>query len=92
MKITKHELRRIIKEEKARVLREQGMPGIEGPVRDLWGSKEDQAAQPVYDEIDQMTKNHLGAKIEEAIALAQEAQAAEVLASLIEAHEALQEW
>ena len=37
MKITKRQLRRIIKEEKAKLLREQGMPGIEGPVRDLWG-------------------------------------------------------
>ena len=42
MKITKRQLRRIIKEEKTRVLRESGMPGIEGPVRDLWGSKEDE--------------------------------------------------
>jgi hypothetical protein len=45
MKITKRQLKRIIKEEKRRILKEQGMPGIEGPVRDLWGSKEDQAAQ-----------------------------------------------
>ena len=43
MRITKRQLRRIIKEEKHRILKEQGMPGIEGPVRDLWGPKEDQA-------------------------------------------------
>ena len=41
MKITKRQLRRMIKEEKSRILKE-GMPGIEGPVRDLWGSREDQ--------------------------------------------------
>jgi len=45
-----------------------------------------------YADIDQMTRNHLGAKIEEAIALAQEAQAPDVVAALIQAHEALQEW
>ena len=41
MKITKRQLKRIIKEEKHKILKEQGMPGIEGPVRDLWGSQDD---------------------------------------------------
>ena len=78
MKITKRQLRRIIKEEKARLLNEV--------------TPEDRAMAATYDEIDQMTRNHLGAKIEEAIALAQEAQAPGVVAALIEAYEALQEW
>ena len=36
MRITKRQLRRIIKEEKARLLNEM-MPGVDRQVRDLWG-------------------------------------------------------
>jgi len=39
MKITKRQLRRIVKQEKRKVIKEQGMPGIDKAVRDLWGDK-----------------------------------------------------
>ena len=97
MKISKRQLKRIIKEEKARVLREQANRGNPNKPWDAVfppkeATPEDQAMAGTYAEIDQMTKNNLGAKIEEAIALAQEAQAPDVVAALIQAHEALQEW
>jgi hypothetical protein len=58
MKITKRQLRRIIKEEKRKILKEQGIPGIEGPVRDLWGSMEDQSAKYLADDYDHWVKEN----------------------------------
>ena len=62
MKVTKRQLRRIIKEEKARILSEV-TPGERADALRL--SAEDIAAQPVYDEIDAMTKHAIERDMDE---------------------------
>ena len=44
MNITKRQLRRIIKEEKAKLLNEQ-MPGVDRQVRELWDSEDEKDMQ-----------------------------------------------
>jgi len=62
MRITKRQLKRIIKEEKARILSEV-TPGERADALKL--SAEDMAAQPVYDEIDAMTKHAIERDMDE---------------------------
>ena len=77
MKITKRQLRRIIKEEKTKVVSEISAEQAANINREQFA-------------LAGANKTHqLGAAIEEAIALAQQARNAEVLALLEEAHEAL---
>tara|TARA_R110000824_G_scaffold60853_20_gene162491 strand:+ start:1136 stop:1651 length:516 start_codon:yes stop_codon:yes gene_type:complete len=49
MKITKRQLRRIIKEEKTKLLNE-GMPGVDRQVRDLWDSPDEDYSAPPGEE------------------------------------------
>ena len=76
MKITKRQLRRIIKEEKAKLaeVSAEQAANINREQFSLAGANQ---------------SHQLGAAIEEAIALAQQARNGEVLALLEEAHEAL---
>ena len=84
MKITKRQLRRIVKEERARIISEQekhrGNPNKPWDYFFPPGSVSKAGPNPEHE---------LGKKIEEAIALAQKLGNKEVLASLEEAHEAL---
>jgi hypothetical protein len=53
MKITKRQLRRIIREEKARLVNEQ-TPGVDRQVRDLWGAKKSSGGSGIDDDIQEL--------------------------------------
>ena len=59
MKITKRQLKRIIKEEKAKLLNEQ-MPGVDRQVRDLWGEPgvEEGVSRGVYATVENLLEQH----------------------------------
>ena len=63
MKITKNQLRRIIREEKARLLNEQ-MPGVDRQVQDLWSSDDPDTAEPMGQrESMKAARNHLNSAL-----------------------------